>query len=124
MEGRAVMRFLTGDLASSQSCVECYNAHAVSPKHDFNLGEVMGGLEIVMPMDLYVEERREDLFVTVVGGAVLCALLVGIVVIGSNRTVTRPLGRLASKMRMFAESGRGTSMEGLPPERGNEVPQP
>ncbi|OLC41470.1 MAG: hypothetical protein AUH74_05820 [Nitrospirae bacterium 13_1_40CM_4_62_6] len=123
MDGRAVMRVLMADRASSQSCVECHNAHPGSPKHDFKLGELMGGLEIVMPMDLYVEERREDLFVTVVGGAVLCALLVGIVVIGSNRTVTRPLGRLASKMRMFAESGRGTSMEGLPPDRGNEVTQ-
>ncbi|MGH7208606.1 MAG: Tll0287-like domain-containing protein, partial [Nitrospiraceae bacterium] len=123
MEGRAVMRVLMADRASSQSCVECHNAHAQSPKHDFKLGELMGGLEIVMPMDQYVEERQEDLFMTVVGGIVLCALLVGIVVIGSNRTVTRPLGRLASKMRMFAESGRGTSMESLPPDRGNEVTQ-
>ncbi|MGH7207797.1 MAG: ATP-binding protein, partial [Nitrospiraceae bacterium] len=71
----------------------------------------------------YVEERQEDLFMTVVGGMVLCALLVGIVVIGSNRTVTRPLGRLASKMRMFSESGRGTSLESLPPDRGDEVAQ-
>ena len=123
MEGRAVMRVLMADRASSQSCVECHNAHPQSPKHDFKLGELMGGLEIVMPMDQYVEERQADLFMTVVGGIVLCALLVGIVVIGSNRTVTRPLGRLASKMRMFAESGRGTSLESLPPDRGDEVAQ-
>ncbi|MGH7252440.1 MAG: c-type heme family protein, partial [Nitrospiraceae bacterium] len=123
MEGRAVMRVLMSDRASSQSCVDCHNAHPQSPKHDFKVGQLMGGLEIVMPMDQYVEERQEDLFMTVVGGIVLSALLVGIVVIGSNRTVTRPLGRLASKMRMFAESGRGTSMESLPPDRGNEVTQ-
>jgi len=123
MDGRAVMRVLMADRASSQSCVDCHNAHPQSPKHDFKVGDVVGGLEIVIPMEQYVEERQEDLVMTVVGGFLLSALLLGIVVIGSNRTVTRPLGRLANKMRMFSESGRGASIEDLPPDRGDEVAQ-
>ena len=38
------------DLAVSQSCVTCHNTHPKSPKKDFQVGEVMGGLVIEFPL--------------------------------------------------------------------------
>lgn len=38
------------DLAVSQACVACHNAHPNSPKKDFQIGEVMGGLVIEFPL--------------------------------------------------------------------------
>ncbi len=38
------------DLAVSQACVVCHNAHPNSSKKDFQIGEVMGGLVIEFPL--------------------------------------------------------------------------
>ena len=121
IEGRAVMRVLMADLASAQSCVDCHNAHSQSPRHDFKLNDLMGGLEIVIPMDQYVKESRRDLVLTLAGGAGLCLLIVGIVVLGTQQTVTRPLARLAERMRAFAgmEKGPLTQADAVP--SGDEV---
>jgi hypothetical protein len=39
------------DRAISRSCVNCHNARHESPKQDFKLNDVMGGLEILIPLD-------------------------------------------------------------------------
>ena len=38
------------DLAVSQACVACHNAHPNSPKKDFQVGDVIGGLVIEFPL--------------------------------------------------------------------------
>ena len=104
MEGRAVMRVLMGDFAAAQSCVDCHNAHHQSPRHDFQLNDLMGGLEIIVPMDQYLAETRQGLLLTMVGGVSFCLLLLVTVAIGTNWTVTRPLAALATRMKAFAGS--------------------
>ena len=39
------------DRAISRTCVNCHNSHNKSPKRDFRLNDVMGGLEILIPME-------------------------------------------------------------------------
>lgn len=39
------------DIAISESCVECHNEHPDTPKTDFKLGDVMGGVVIRIPLD-------------------------------------------------------------------------
>lgn len=38
------------DVAVSPSCVSCHNAHPDSPRKDFKLGDVMGGIVIRIPL--------------------------------------------------------------------------
>lgn len=38
------------DRAVSQACIGCHNAHPRSPKRDFKMNEVMGGLVIEIPL--------------------------------------------------------------------------
>jgi hypothetical protein len=38
------------DIAISNSCVECHNTHINSPKRDFKLKDVMGGIVITIPI--------------------------------------------------------------------------
>jgi serine phosphatase RsbU (regulator of sigma subunit) len=121
IEGRAVLRVLMADLASAQSCVNCHNAYAGSPKHDFKLNDLMGGLEIVMPMDLYIQESRNELAMTLAGGAGMCILIVAIVAFGTNRTVTRPLARLAARMSSVAVKAGGPLPSKRRLDEGNEV---
>jgi len=96
--GRTWMRVLMADRASAQSCVGCHNAHPESPRHDFKLHDLMGGLEVIIPVDQYLQESRVDLLLTVGGGLGLSLLLVGIVATGTRRVVARPLNQLASRM--------------------------
>lgn len=39
------------DRAVSEACISCHNAHPKSPKHNFQMNEVMGGLVIEIPLD-------------------------------------------------------------------------
>lgn len=38
------------DVAVSEACTKCHNEHKDSPKTDFNIGEVMGGVVIRVPL--------------------------------------------------------------------------
>ena len=37
------------DMAVTQACVSCHNAHSRSPKHNFKLHDVIGGIVVTMP---------------------------------------------------------------------------
>lgn len=39
------------DIGISQSCVDCHNAHPNSPRRDFKLNDVMGGIVITIPIE-------------------------------------------------------------------------
>ena len=40
------------DRAVSKACVNCHNGHILSSKHDFKLGDVMGGIIISFPLPI------------------------------------------------------------------------
>jgi uncharacterized protein DUF3365 len=39
------------DRAVSSACVSCHNSHPLSPKRDFKVNDVMGGIAITIPME-------------------------------------------------------------------------
>lgn len=45
-----VFEAVYADIAVTAACVECHNAHPSSPKKDFKVGDVMGGLVISFPL--------------------------------------------------------------------------
>jgi hypothetical protein len=38
------------DLAVTEACITCHNSHPESPKRDFKLDDVMGGVVVTMPL--------------------------------------------------------------------------
>ena len=48
---RPNFRAIYADRAVSQACVGCHNTHPRSPKKDFKMGDVMGGLVIEIPLE-------------------------------------------------------------------------
>jgi Methyl-accepting chemotaxis protein len=44
------LRYATADVAAAAGCVDCHNNHEESPKHDFNLNDVMGVLVVNIPI--------------------------------------------------------------------------
>ena len=45
-----IFRALYADRAVSQTCIGCHNGHARSPKRDFQINDVMGGIVITIPL--------------------------------------------------------------------------
>ncbi len=50
LEGKKYYRAIFPDRAVSRACINCHNAHEKSPKRDFKLNDIMGGLEILIPL--------------------------------------------------------------------------
>lgn len=44
--GRRSLVAIYADVANVEACVACHNSHPGSPRHDFKLGDVMGGVII------------------------------------------------------------------------------
>jgi len=49
-KGKLMFKAVYPDKAVSKSCVSCHNGHPKSPKKDFKLGDVMGGISITIPL--------------------------------------------------------------------------
>lgn len=48
--GTRYFRAVYPDLAVTQACIGCHNAHPDSPKRDFKINDIMGGLVISIPV--------------------------------------------------------------------------
>jgi Protein of unknown function (DUF3365) len=48
--GGQLFETVYADVAVTMACVQCHNAHSNSPKSDFKVGDVMGGLVISFPL--------------------------------------------------------------------------
>jgi hypothetical protein len=51
IDNQTYFHAIYADMAVSQACVACHNTHPNSPKKDFQIGEVMGGLVIEFPLE-------------------------------------------------------------------------
>ena len=49
--GRKYFQAVYPDFAVSPACVACHNGHASSPKRDFKLNDVMGGIVMTLPLE-------------------------------------------------------------------------
>jgi hypothetical protein len=45
-----VFQAVYADKAVAQNCIACHNAHPNSPRHDYKLNDVMGGIIITLPV--------------------------------------------------------------------------
>lgn len=50
IKGKTFFKAIYPDLAVTKACVVCHNNHPSSPKKDFQIGDVMGGIAIVLPL--------------------------------------------------------------------------
>ncbi|MFQ5735557.1 MAG: methyl-accepting chemotaxis protein [Thermodesulfobacteriota bacterium] len=92
--GRESVRYMIPDVATS-SCVDCHNKNPLSPRRDYKIGDVIGGLEIVVPIESEMTAAMKDIWRSIIYGfAVIVSMgLVGLVFI--RRVVTSPIISLA-----------------------------
>jgi signal transduction histidine kinase len=78
-QGRPAVRYATADLMRP-NCVQCHNTHPLSPKRDWQVGDVRGVLEVIRPLDTAVAHTRAGLrdtflLMALVAGLALSGLL-------------------------------------------------
>lgn len=102
VDGVPSVRFASADLMVAQSCVDCHNTRADSPKTDWKLGDVRGVLTVTAPLTESQAAASEAARET----SLLLFAALGIGVIGvmwvSSRTVVRPLRQIAAASRDLA----------------------
>ena len=101
-EGKESVRYMIPDIATSQTCVDCHNTNPLSPRRDYTIGDVTGGLEIVLPIESEMAAAMQDIWRSIAYGfAVILAMgLVGLAFI--RRVVTYPIMDLAETAKGMA----------------------
>lgn len=85
---------VTADLASAQGCVDCHNRHPDSKRHDFRLGDVMGGLVVSVPLVRPLADAASNAVALTVGLAAVFALVLFVVSAIQWAFISKPLLRL------------------------------
>ncbi|MGH7165407.1 MAG: diguanylate cyclase [Nitrospiraceae bacterium] len=113
--GVTVMRFLAPDRAVAQSCVDCHNQHPDSPRHNFRLNDIMGAIEVSIPIEAPLQQARRDQWWLLWGGIGVGLLLTGLIAWGTKYTVIKPMRELKDRMQKIAQlRGEVNETEGIP----------
>jgi PAS domain S-box-containing protein len=99
LNGLRSLRYATADLMRTR-CVDCHNLHPASPKTDWQVGDVRGVLEVILPLDRAIAQTYVGLQGTFALMAVMCVLwLSGLaLVIGKLRRTSTDLTQRASAL--------------------------
>ncbi|MEO7732897.1 MAG: DUF3365 domain-containing protein [Kofleriaceae bacterium] len=87
----ARFNFVTADVATAQLCVDCHNALPASPRKDFRLNDVMGGLVISLPLEKPFATAKTNALVLTGTLVAVFALMLVIVAFIQWRFVSKPL---------------------------------
>jgi ABC-type transporter Mla subunit MlaD len=120
VSGRASVRVAIADRMTTQACVTCHNTHPDSPKKDWNLNDVRGALEVVVPVDRQMAATANMMWaialVSLAGLVIGVALLVWLMrrkvlapLMHSLRTLTEGSKQVASAASEVAGSAQDLS---------------
>jgi methyl-accepting chemotaxis protein len=90
------LRHASADPMVSEACVQCHNAHPSSPKKDWNVGDLRGVIELIIPVKSELAMAR--------AGAYQIAGAVGLGMVGLLLLSAWNVYRLLSPLRKMAEA--------------------
>jgi methyl-accepting chemotaxis protein len=95
INGRLSIRYAVADLMQD-ACVACHNTHPQSPKKDWQVGDVRGVMEVIVPIDQAAARLQASTVqvVSLTGGAM--AVLAGLLVVLFRRSVIKPIQTIAA----------------------------
>ena len=104
---RPSLRFATADLMRP-SCVNCHNTHPESPKTDWKVWDVRGVLEVMIPINTFIAERRSGLLRTfiLIGGMIFLGMATLVLVKSRLRLEEKQLLYQEEKYRTIFEESK------------------
>ncbi|CAG0946571.1 Methyl-accepting chemotaxis protein McpP [Gammaproteobacteria bacterium] len=112
--GGPVMRLARADVMVNETCTNCHNSHADSPRRDWKVGDVRGALAVTIPVG-GIEQQIAGRFLNVAGVLLVCILAGAVVFFLVARSVRRPLAAVVAAAEYAAEHDdftRGTPEAG------------
>lgn len=95
--------YVTADVASDDSCVNCHNGLASSPRRDFQVNDVMGALVISIPMGPALEQAKSTT-IKVTISLVGCIIALLVIQFGLQYvTIHKPLVQSLTDLEKAAE---------------------
>jgi len=102
ISGKLTLRYTKATILDS-SCVTCHNTHPDSPKRDWNVGDVRGAQEVIIPLEREAGLIRSGLMESF--GIMMTITLIGLgflaVVIGGLRRSLAETNRLMEDQKVF-----------------------
>ena len=108
LDGRDVLRLAVAD-RMQQSCVDCHNTAAASPKKDWKVGDMRGLIEVVQPIDAILAGSNALSWNLVAGGTAGGLILLGLLLANAMRLI-RPLSDLTRAIRAMAGGAQDASI--------------
>jgi methyl-accepting chemotaxis protein len=65
IDGKEVVRVAIADYMTAEACVKCHNTRADTPKNDWQLGDVRGILEVIVPIEDQIAASNNVIKITV-----------------------------------------------------------
>lgn len=116
--GKKSVRYMVPDLATSQTCVDCHNRFVAQTGKTYKIGDVIGALEVIIPIESELAVAMTDVWRSIAYGfvVVLGMGLLGLAFI--RRVVTTPLSRLGETTGRIAV---GDLTYGADVDTGDEI---
>jgi methyl-accepting chemotaxis protein len=111
-DDKHIVRVAVADTMSTQSCVNCHNSDARSPKTDWKLGDVRGVLEVSSNIDAQLAHGATLSQLMVFGAGLIGLLLLGMTLL-VTRSVTKPLRGMVRDMSKLAAGDFALVLPGL-----------
>ncbi len=111
-DGKHLVRVAVADTMSAQSCVNCHNSDARSPKTDWKLGDVRGVLEVSSVIDAQLAHGATLGRLMLLGTGLIGLLLLGMTLL-VTRSVTKPLRGMVRDMGKLAAGDFTLVLPGL-----------
>ncbi len=110
-KGRPSLRYATADVMSAEACVNCHNSHPLTPKSDWELGNVRGVLEVILPIDKSINTFESNAQKSIVSIGICILLMVILVHLMIHYFINRPLDKIKEKSMEIANGNLMVSID-------------
>ena len=117
-DGKTKMRVAIADKMTAQGCVNCHNAHPLTPKNDWKLGDVRGVLEIETDISSALADAayvKNSILI----GIFLAGLAILAIILASARAISKPINNITHAMDKVSQGDMSTDIPHL--DRSDEI---
>jgi methyl-accepting chemotaxis protein len=93
---------VTADIASAQGCVDCHNRHPDSKRHDFRVGDVMGGLVVSIPLAKPLAEATNTALMLTAGLAGVFGIILAVISVIQWMFISKPVKKAVEVANQIA----------------------
>jgi methyl-accepting chemotaxis protein len=111
-DGKHIVRVAVADVMIAQTCVNCHNTAAGSPKTDWKIGDVRGVLEVSSVIEAQLANAAKISRSILIGAGIIGVILLAIILL-ATRSVTKPIKGLTSGMKKLAGGDFAVVLPGL-----------